>query len=131
MSRSRILDSAIFDQVAAVIGSADALKLCARFGGTDLYVPHAVSPEHPIVLTVGLDAARLLSANFTGETLGLPNLSHRREVTRRRRQVLDLFAAGKMTARQIALATGYTERHVRNITGDSREDPDQFQLLFP
>lgn len=131
MKQSRILDSAIFDQVAAVIGSGDALKLCARFGGTDLYVPHAVGPDHPIAQTIGSDAARLLSANFTGETLGLPNLSHRREVMRRRREVLDLAADGKMTARQIALATGYTERHVRNITGESRDDSNQLNLLFP
>lgn len=131
MAASRILDSAIFDQVAAVIGSGDALKLCARFGGTDLYVPHEVGQGHPIVAAIGIDAARLLSRNFTGETLGLPNLSHKREMVRRRRRVLELAAAGEMTARQIALATGYTERHVRNITGDSRDDPDQFRLLFP
>lgn len=129
MHESRILDSAIFDQVAAVIGSGDALKLCNRFGGTALYIPHSVDERHAIAIAIGIDAAKLLSANFTGETLALPNVSRRREMLVRRRRVLELAARGDMTAKDIALATGYTERHVHNITGESGGDPRQFKLF--
>ena len=129
MHESRILDSAIFDQVAAVIGSGDALKLCNRFGGTALYIPHAIDERHAIAIAIGLDAAKLLSANFTGETLALPNVSRRREMLVKRRRVLELAARGDMTAKQIALDVGYTERHVHNITGESGGDPRQFKLF--
>lgn len=129
MQESPILDSAIFDQVAAVIGSGDALRLCARFGGTALYVPHNMAADHPIAAAIGAAAAQLLAARFTGETLPLPNVSRRREILARRRRVLELAALGTMTAKQIALATGYTERHVHNITGESGGDPRQIKLF--
>jgi AraC-like DNA-binding protein len=129
MKQSRILDSAIFDQVAAVIGSDLALQLCARFGGTALYVPHKATAEHPIADAVGLDAAKLLSKEFTGETLTLPNITRQREMVLKHRRVRELAAQGNMTAKQIAIATGYTERHVHNITGESGDDPRQFKLF--
>lgn len=129
MQESRILDSSIFDEIAAVIGSGDALKLCDRFGGTVVYVPNVAHENHPIVEAIGLDAARLLSGTFGSMKLPLPNISRRREMIARRRRVIELAAGGKMTAKEIALATGYTERHVHNITGESLGDPRQFKLF--
>lgn len=129
MHELRRLDSAVFDQVAAVIGSGDALKLCNRFGGTSLYVPHNVHEAHPIADAIGIDAAKLLSATFTGESLALPNISRRRETHNRRRRVLELSADRRMSAKAIALATGYTERHVHNIVGESGGDPRQLKLF--
>ena len=127
MKQSRILDSAIFDQVAAVIGSDLALQLCGRFGGTALYIPHKSLPDHPIAGAIGVDAAVLLSKEFTGETLTLPNISRQREMVIKHRRVRELTAQGIMTAKQIALEVGYTERHVHNITGESGDDPRQFK----
>lgn len=84
---------------------------------------------HPIADAIGLDAATLLSSQFTGDSILLPNISRRRETHNRRREVLRLAADGKKTAKAIALATGYTERHVHNIVGESGGDPRQLKLF--
>ncbi|WP_156418172.1 MULTISPECIES: hypothetical protein [unclassified Sphingopyxis] len=116
--------------MAAVIGSEAALRLCEHFGGTSLYVPHRMHDGHPIVAALGLDAATLLSSHFTGDFITLPNISRRREIHNRRREVLRLAAENpNRTAKSIALATGYTERHVHNIIGESGGDPRQLKLF--
>lgn len=129
MSGALRLDSLAFDQVAAVIGSPATLMLCERFGGINLYVPHNMHASHPIAEVIGIDAAKLLSAQFTGDYILLPNISRRRETHNRRREVLRLAAGRQMTAKAIALATGYTERHVHNILGESSGDPRQLKLF--
>ncbi len=125
MKQSRILDSAIFDQVAAVIGSGDAAKLCDRLGGTCIYVPASVGTNHPITLAIGAAAAKLLCEHFTGEQLQLPKAWHRK------RRVLELAAQQdpKLTLAEIALATDYSQRHVIRILADSKEDDGQLDLF--
>lgn len=123
MTASRLLDSAIFDEIAAAIGSEDARRLCARLGGTQLYVPASVGHNHPIAAAIGPKAAKLLCAHFVGNMLPLPKAHHRKA------RVIALAAAGGMTIREIALATDYTDRHVYNILAESREDDGQLELF--
>lgn len=112
-----------------MIGSAAALSLCERFGGTALYVPHNMPESHPIALAIGFEDAKLLSSQFTGDFITLPNISRRREIHNRRREVLRLAQDPTRSAKSIALATGYTERHVHNIIGESGGDPRQLKLF--
>ncbi len=124
MKPSRILDSAIFDQVAAVIGSGDAVRLCERLGGTPLYVPASVGVNHPISIAIGAAAAKLLCEHFKGEQLQLPKAWHRK------RRVMELAAQEpKLTLAEIALATDYTQRHVIRILAESKEDDGQLDLF--
>lgn len=123
MHQSRIFNSAIFDEVAAVIGSGPAAKLCDRFGGTGLYIPRAVANNHEIAIVIGAALAEVLCAHFAGETLQLPKAFHRRQ------RVIDMLNEGKKTIKEIALATDYTERHVLTIKAESREDDGQGSLF--
>ncbi|PAL25498.1 hypothetical protein [Sphingopyxis sp. GW247-27LB] len=123
MRHSRIFNSAIFDEVAAVIGSGPATKLCDRFGGTILYVPRVAANNHEIAVVIGAELAQLLCDRFAGSDLLLPKAYHRRQ------RVIELLKEGKLSIRAIALATDYTERHVHNIKADSIEDDGQGNLL--
>lgn len=123
-SHLSIPNSAVFDEVAAVVGSAAAVQLCKAFGGTTLYVPKALRDDHPIIAAIGREAAESLSRNFTGENLALPKMA------RRRAQVIALAQRGDLTQAQIALATDYSERHVNSILSESR-DTRQLDMFAP
>jgi hypothetical protein len=116
MNAPRALNSVIFDQIAGVIGSEAAHALCARFGGTELYVPKTMTAGHRIARAIGFESATILSKHFTGEELVIP------KQPRRRARVLELYRRGGMTRAQIALATDFTERHVNSIIAKSRDD---------
>ncbi|QUM72203.1 hypothetical protein [Sphingopyxis granuli] len=99
-----------------MIGSADAARLCDKLGGTHLYIPASPGPNHPLVIAIGPKAAQLMADRFTSETLQLPKAYHRR------RLVLQLAEDPKLTLRDIALATDYSERHVIRIIAEQRDD---------
>lgn len=113
--------SVIFQELVSVIGRESARKLVETMGGLDLFVPEKIGPTHPLAKALGLDTARQLSAVFRRTRITIP-------VSRaRRRRVREL--AGTMTRQQIALKTGYSERHVYRLLG---EDGDTGQGdLFP
>ncbi|MCM3419034.1 hypothetical protein [Sphingopyxis alaskensis] len=123
MGHPRAFNSAIFDEVAAVIGSGPATKLCDRFGGTNLYIPRAAANNHEITLVIGAELAQLLCDRFAGSDLLLPKAYHRKQ------RAIELLKEGKLSIRAIALATDYTERHVHNIKAESMEDDGQGNLL--
>lgn len=123
MHQSRIFNSAIFDEVAAVIGSGPTAKLCDRFGGTSLYIPRSAANNHEITLVIGPDLTAVLCERFAGENLQLPKAYHRRQ------RAIALLKEGKLSIKAIALATDYSERHVHNIKVESQEDDGQGNLL--
>jgi hypothetical protein len=112
----RPLNSVVFDEIAAAIGSDGAHELCAHFGGTVLYVPEHMHADHRIAKAIGLDRAAQLAASFGRSELELP------KPRRRRSRVLELHRRGDLTQGQIALATDYSQRHVRQIIAESRDD---------
>jgi hypothetical protein len=123
MHQSRTFNSAIFDEVAAVIGSGPTAKLCDRFGGTSLYVPRVAANNHEITLVIGAELAKAFCDRFAGENLLLPKAFHRKQ------RVVELLKEGKLSIKAIALATDYSERHVHNIKVESQEDDGQGSLL--
>ncbi len=123
MKPERLLDSSIFDEVAAVIGSEDARRLCDRLGGTQLYVPAAAGHNHPITAAIGAKAAKLLCEHFVGSILTLPKAHHRRQ------RVIELAARGDMTLGEIALATDYHQRQVSRILADEKDSDGQLDLF--
>jgi len=123
MQYSRIFNSAIFDEVAAVIGSGPTAKLCDRFGGTSLYIPRSAANNHEITLVIGPDLTAVLCERFAGENLQLPKAFHRKQ------RAIELLKEGKLSIKAIALATDYSERHVHNIKVESQEDDGQGNLL--
>ncbi|NBB17025.1 helix-turn-helix domain-containing protein [Caulobacter sp. SLTY] len=58
---------------AAEVLDAEALDLLSRdFGGRRIYIPRALGEDHPLVVSIGLDAARLLVEALAGEELEPP-----------------------------------------------------------
>lgn len=107
-----------FGYVAEVIGEDATMKLCEYFGGVRFYVPRQIGPNNPIAVAIGQAAADKLAEYFHGTDIDLPKayLGHRK--------VVEMKEQG-YNARQIALATGYTDRHVRHILAAARDDDRQ------
>jgi Mor family transcriptional regulator len=62
----------IIEEIAEVVGIGAAYEIACRWGNGELYVPIKATLTHPISLTIGLEAARKLSAVFGGERLEIP-----------------------------------------------------------
>lgn len=112
------------DQLISAIGLPDALKLVERFGGVRIYLPQ---PEHltgdnPIAKTVGLDAAKRLSALWAQERPYLPRATDALRRQRDRAIVQDLKS---MSFSQVALKYRLTERQVYSIKAAADEAPMQ------
>src|SRR3546814_2642563 len=90
--------SAVFEEVAAVIGAAAAHKLCEVVGGVRIYIPPVIGHAHPVFAAIGAAAAAKLAEYYHGTMLELP------KAHLRRRRVLELVERGGMTISQIALA---------------------------
>jgi len=76
-------------------------------------VPAIIGEHHVIAQAVGSAAAAKIAEHFNQTVLILPKPKSRHE------RVLEMHKAGK-GAREIALATGYTEGHVYAILADDR-----------
>lgn len=113
--------------VAEAVGVRLALKLIELFGGLDLYVPHTLREDHPL-MALGADDASALCEALGGETIYVPRMA---AGPRRTGDVANLAAAGRTRA-QIARALGITQRHVRRLArrGEKASDPDQADLFF-
>jgi hypothetical protein len=125
MAKARVTDprsAKDYGHVAEVIGDAATMKLCEHFGGVRLYVPRHIAPNNPIALAIGKDAAEKLAQYYHGTDLNFPKAYLGRQ------RVVDMAQQG-YRPREIALATGYTTRHVHHILKDDREDDGQ--LSFP
>lgn len=124
MAKPRVTDPTQgrqFADVAEVIGEAATMRLCERFGGVRFYVPRTIGPNDPIALAIGREGANRLAEYYHGTNIDLPKAYLGRQ------RVVELKAQG-LNAREIALATGYTDRHVRHILTDDREDDGQMSL---
>lgn len=106
--------SEIFQSVADVIGVEAAEKLCRALGGTRIYVPAKIGEHHPIAVALGEENAARIADYFHGTVLALPKGLSRRE------RVIEYRRTTKMTIREIALATDYTEAGVYKILAEER-----------
>lgn len=114
-------DGRQFADIAEVIGEVATMQLCEHFGGVRFYVPRHIAPNNKIALVIGRSAADKLAEYFHGTDIDLPKAYLGRQ------RVVELKAQG-YNAREIALATGYTDRHVRHILADDRENDGQLSL---
>lgn len=90
-------------------------RLLAVFGGSKLYVPAHMPPDHLIAKVVGEAAAARLVEAFEGETIDVPRNT---EFDRLRRvAVVATLAKQGIDSRGIGERVGLTARHVRNLAG--------------
>lgn len=120
-------DATQFREIAAIIGDQAARVLCDRLGGSQLYVPIHIRPDHEFARAVGIDDARKLAEYFGGTTLWVPKSHHRRQ---RAVELLAEVDAGRMTMLDVALATDYTVRRLYDIKRALRDEGDQLDLPF-
>ncbi len=81
-------------EVVQVVGLTTALEIVRGWGGRWLWVPNAVTPEHPIALRIGLQPARQFVAHFKGRRLSLPTERSALR-TLRNRAIFEAVQAGK------------------------------------
>lgn len=109
-------------EIAAAIGDEAALSLARQLGGTTVYVPRTIGDDHPLCVAIGRTAADALAGWMGGSALAVPKQAERRA------RVLDLHRRRSLSIAQIALETGYSQRHVLRLLAaehDSRQ-PDLF-----
>ena len=65
----------VMDSLAVHAGFKAAMLMVAAFGGTDVYVPEKMSPNHRIAKLIGFPAAQFLAQHFGNMELRIPLLS--------------------------------------------------------
>ena len=95
-------------------GPDTACKLARDFSGTRVYLPVEPTESHPIALSVGIDAARLIGARFGGDDLELPMHKSRAQRRRDREEILEdvQYLAGHSNPR----TTQIYDRRRRRVT---------------
>jgi hypothetical protein len=107
--------SRLAPELAELIGERAYVRLAEEFGGTRLYVPATIGPDHDIAKVVGLSAARILSERLGGAaTIRVP--------LAREARARQYRAAGWSNAK-IARALGITETGVDKLFGRMPDAP--------
>jgi hypothetical protein len=107
----------VASRIARSIGVERTLALVQKLSGSRVFVPADPQAGHRLVETLGLDAARALSALFPGERLELPSRSSMLRVLRDA-EVRSLH--GSMSTSAIAERFGISQRLVRYIVTRER-----------
>ena len=103
-------------ELSDILGIADAEALCVAFAGREFYVPDTMvlGEHHPLVVAIGLPAAKLLTYYYHGAKLNFPVAAIRRQ------RVLDLKAQGMQNS-AIAAQLLCTDRYVRKVLALARD----------
>jgi Mor family transcriptional regulator len=122
------------DKLVAELGLPLALKLAEAFGGTAVYVPtpERLRENHPLVMVLGLEAAKKLAAEWPQHEVIVPICADYLRRIRNRQVRAD---RASLTAREAAQKYETTERHIFRIwaSPDDEElgaEPEQQQKLF-
>jgi len=125
-----------YAEMVELIGREAALALCRKYGGQVIYTPapDRLSENHPLVKTIGWEAAVKLAGSWQGSTCALPYGPEAGIRNELQAQVLDLAGQG-ISVNGIAKLTGLTNRAVRRIKNRAprpaarrRREPDPRQL---
>ena len=109
-------------RLAEVIGPAAAVRLANVLGGVEnVYIPKKARIDHEITAIIGLDRMEDLCAEFGGSQIEIP-----RGVFRDLKKTRIMDATG--SNRDVALRLGCTQRYVREIRSQVRDD-NQFNLF--
>jgi hypothetical protein len=114
LSRSRANNyPGVLHEIVQMIGEEGTAALVAQYGGTRIYIPSTLKPEHPLCSLLGHKAAQKISDEFGGLSVEIP---HCVGLQRERRNLLIVADrdAG-MSQRQLTLKYRLSGRHIRNI----------------
>lgn len=122
----------VLADIARVADEEAAVAIARQFGGTRVYIPPRPRGDHWLTQLVGQEAANAIGEELTADIAGvrvdipLSDFGHQASV----RAQVDQMIAANASARDIALATGYTERGVWKRKAIKR-DNDQADLFAP
>ena len=114
-------------ELADLVGEPGARRLAQIHGGTRLYIPERLTPDHPLVTEIGYEAALSLVHAFKREHLEIPlgpSGAFARSIRSRREIVSRLDEQGK-SAPEIARAAGVHSRTVYRHRAKGQSDPNQ------
>lgn len=111
-------------RLAEVIGPAAAVRLADEFGGAEkVYIPKRARIDHDFTAVIGLDRMEALCAEFGGHRIDIPRGAFK---DLKKTQIMDAEGSN----REVALRLGVTQRYVRRVRVEVRDD-DQPDLFFP
>lgn len=110
----------LMQNIAELIGVAASINLVRVWGGVRLYIPASAGIGHTIANVIGQQELETLCAEYGGETITLPAINNV-DMQLKYRQIKKLLAEG-VSNRDVALRTGYTQRHIERIRRQFRED---------
>jgi len=115
------------DLIAEQVGVDIAKKIVKAYGGTRLYIPQTVKPDHPLAVMIGFDNAVKLGQYFFGERVIIPKRYNSMDYIRS--AVPKLYNKG-WKVRDIALAMDCCERTVFSILRRKREEDEPLLPMF-
>lgn len=109
--------------IAEVIGLDAVLALSNGWPGIRLFIPAQMTPQHPIALRIGFEAASKLAQMCAGETIAVPR-NHRLLRAQLRAEVVTRFRA-KESAATLAREYGVHEFTIYRWAGAAPVDTKQ------
>ncbi len=109
--------ASVLDNIAKVIGAGAALRLCAHFGGSRVYVAVKPAPGNPVASAIGYSKAVRLSTYFGGERLSIPS-----EGAQAGRARIARMRGRGLSVSEIARKLGFSERYVYKVLAQSRDE---------
>lgn len=98
--------------IAKRVGLPAAQALANAVGGVETYIPVHPAADHPLARLIGLDKLTALSLVFGGTKIIVPRGAQRNL------KVVLADTAG--STREVALATGCTQRYVKKVRAEIR-----------
>ena len=107
------------DLLAQATNPMLAMALLEHFPGIELRVPHKMHEEHELALALGIEYATHLCLYAGGSQVNIPT-KHPASKHHLQHRVARMKQQGK-TGKQIALACGISQRHVRRLAASVRQ----------
>lgn len=98
-------------EILELIGRQKFEALQMRLGGTRVYIPVRLYPEHPLVAAVGWEAAKLCSEHLGNCVVHI----RKSAILRRRNNAINELARAGIPAQAIELLLGLKLRTIRDI----------------
>lgn len=117
----------VLAEIAELVGNAKALQIAAHAGGTRVYFPSRVHPDHWLVQCVGLEATGKILERFAGDTCDIPQAGHgslaqfRRGIAKRIHELDGDEKSSKHIAREVGVSQRTVHRHRRHHRGDKSD----------
>lgn len=115
-------------EVVDAIGIDAALRLVEQLGGTRLYVPERMTPNHPVVALLGHKHAYTLASQFGGDQIILPRCVAAMRALRD--TAIREQRSGGASTKTLALKHGLTERQIYAILAGGEEQASPQQSLL-